>query len=68
MVQTRLKNRHLARFDRGDLARIFVDAHHVMSKIREAGSRHQAHIPCADHRDFHKICIAPAKMVGMSGS
>lgn len=37
LVQPRLEDRHLPRFDRRDLARILIDTDHIMAKIRKTG-------------------------------
>ena len=37
LIQPRFENRHPPRFDRRDLARILVDADHIMAEIRKTG-------------------------------
>src|SRR4029077_16339920 len=38
-----------------DLARILVDANHLMAELRQTGAGYQAHIPRADDGDTHGI-------------
>ena len=51
--QPRLIDRHDILVQQLDLARVLVDAHHVMSEIGEARPGNQADIARADHRNTH---------------
>ena len=53
-IQPGLENRHLACLQPINLARIFIDADHLMPEIRKTHARDQAHIACSNHRNFHE--------------
>jgi len=53
LLQPRLVDRHLARLQPGDLARVLVDADHVMAEIRKTDAGHQSDIAGANHRNAH---------------
>ena len=53
VIQTRFKDRHFAGTQPFDLARILVDADHLMPEIGKAHPRHQANIARPNHRNLH---------------
>src|SRR5215217_6207662 len=60
-VETRLEDRHRAGFERVDLALVLVDAGHVVSEVRQAGSRDETDIAGADYRNAHSCSPQAAK-------
>ena len=48
-----LVDRHLAALERGDLARVLVDAGHLVAEIGKAGPGNEADIAGADHGNAH---------------
>jgi hypothetical protein len=54
IVQSRLEDRDLAPLKTLDLRGVLVDARHLVTKISETRSRHQAHIARANHRYAHR--------------
>ena len=52
-IKARLVNRHFTGLQHLDLLRVFVDADHVVAKIRETHTRNEADIAGANHRDTH---------------
>ncbi|MCY1172163.1 hypothetical protein D9M73_122940 [compost metagenome] len=56
-VEARFKDRHLARFQRGDLVGVFVDANHVMAEIGKARAGDKADIARANHRNSHDVSL-----------
>ena len=52
LLEPRLVDRDLAAAQALDLGGVDVDAPDVAAQLREAGSRHQAHIAGADHSDW----------------
>ena len=57
IVEAGLVDRDLAAQQALDLRRVVVDADHDMTEIGETGSRHQADIARADHRDVHRSAL-----------
>ena len=55
IVQPRLKDRNAAGPQGLDLARILVDADHLMAEFRQTGAGYKAHITRADDGDAHGI-------------
>ena len=55
-LEPRLPDRHAPLVQPVDLARILVDAAHLVPEIGEAGAGNQPHITRADHRDTHSNC------------
>src|SRR5690606_1304206 len=53
VLQSRLVDRDAPVAQHADLALIEVQAEHLVSGIREACSRHEAHVPRAHHGDLH---------------
>ena len=53
VFKARLEDRHLARLQPFDLARILVDTNDLMPEIRKADPGHQADITRSNHRNFH---------------
>jgi hypothetical protein len=53
-LEARLEDRNDALFQRLDLFGSLVDADHVMSEIRKAGSRHEADITRSNHHNTHQ--------------
>ena len=47
-LQPGLVDRHFAPFQHGDLARVHVEAHHLVAHVRETGSRDQADVTASD--------------------
>ena len=56
-LQPLLVNRDPAALEKGKLAGITVHAGHFIAEVREAGSRNQPHIACADDRDLHRMFL-----------
>ena len=52
-LEPRLPDRHHAGVEAVDLARVLVDAGHLVAEIGEAGARNEPDIAGADHRDTH---------------
>ena len=52
--QSRLENRNLAALERGDPARILVDANHMMAEVGQASARYETDIASADHGHAHE--------------
>ena len=53
LVEPGLENRHPPGAQRRDLARVLVDANHLMPEVGKARPRDQADIARSDHRDTH---------------
>ena len=49
----RLVNRHIPIVETGNLLRVAIDTHHLMTKIGKTRPRHQPNIAGADHCDMH---------------
>jgi hypothetical protein len=60
ILQARLEDRHHPRLQRRDLARVLVDAHHIMPEIRKTGPGNEPDIARSDHRDTH-VQLPPAE-------
>ncbi len=52
--ETRLIDRDAAFVEGLDLARVLVDAGHVVPEVGKAGSRYEPDIPRTDHHDIHE--------------
>src|SRR5256885_1136241 len=61
LLQARLVDGHAAGVEQLDLARVLVDAHHVVAAVGEAGAGDQADVAGADDRDPHR-CVPPVAL------
>src|SRR5262249_20384808 len=53
LLEPRLIDRNLAGVQRGDLCDILVNAHDLMTKVRNASSRNKANVARTNHRNPH---------------
>ena len=53
--EPRLVNRHAALLEHFDLARVDVEAQHVVADLGETGPGDEADVPRADHRHLHAV-------------
>ena len=59
IVEARLIDRNFAPIERGDLARVLVDAGHLVAEIGKAGPGNEADIAGADHGNAHFLIYPP---------
>src|SRR5439155_10915858 len=52
-LEPRLVDGELVLLERADLGGVDVGADHLVARLREAGTHHEAHVPRADDGDLH---------------
>ena len=63
-----LVDRHAAGVERRDLARVDVEAQHVVADFREAGAGDEADVARADHRDLQALTPSEALMAASAAT
>ena len=66
-LEPRLVDRHAAVVEDRDLARVDVEAQHVVADLGEAGAGDETDVAGADHRDLHARCSQRAASEALIG-